>query len=422
MIPFSKRPFGVNLIGHAFEIFGVGEDIRMAARALQEAEVPCCVIHHPASNGSACNDSTLEHLICSDLAGGPYAFNLVCMAAPIQYRWLRQVGCDPLRERYTISSWPWETKRWPDAWLPLLNFVDELWPASQFTSAALSDPAFEAGLPIHVMPMAAEIIEPDRFCNPSARAATRCRYDVPTDTVLFGFSFDLNSTAIRKNPMGALDVFQRAFPLPHQAAMFGRECNTHPLAERVSLLIKTFPLRGFNAAWEWLQARAAEDPRIVLVADTLSRDDLLSLYACFDVFLSLHRSEGFGRCIAEAFQLGLDVIATDFGGNTDFCNGPLSHPVRYQEISIPKGSYPYAEGHHWADPDLGHAAGLCQQLAEQRLAINSNKHVYDFYNQKLILDEYKKRFSFATVGSRYRKRLEELWGQRHSLHSNFISK
>ncbi|MDC3010849.1 hypothetical protein OAZ24_01285 [Synechococcus sp. AH-736-G21] len=43
-------------------------------------------------------------MICSDPAGGPYAFNLVCMAAPIQARWLRQVGCDHLHERYTIAS------------------------------------------------------------------------------------------------------------------------------------------------------------------------------------------------------------------------------------------------------------------------------------------------------------------------------
>ena len=126
VVPFAQRPFGVNLIGHAFEMFGIGEDIRMAARALQAADVPCCVIHHPAANGAACNDRTLEPLICTDPGGGPYAFNLVCMAAPIQARWLRQVGCDPLRERYTIASWPWETQQWPDAWMPLLDVAYEL--------------------------------------------------------------------------------------------------------------------------------------------------------------------------------------------------------------------------------------------------------------------------------------------------------
>ena len=414
VVPFTQRPFGVNLIGHAFEMFGIGEDIRMAARALQAADVPCCVIHHPAANGAACNDRTLEPLICSDPAGGPYAFNLVCMAAPIQARWLRQVGCDPLRERYTIASWPWETQQWPDAWMPLLDVADELWPSSQFTAAALARPTAEAGRPMHVIPMAAEINEPDRYCNPAARVATRLRHGLPAETVLFGYGFDLNSTAIRKNPMGALVAFQRAFPVPHLPATFGRECTSHPLSDQVSLLIKTFPPRRFSAEWEWLQARAAEDSRIVLIAESLPRDELLSLYGCCDVFLSLHRSEGFGRGMAEALQLGIDVIATDYGGNTDFCNGPLAHPVRWRKAPIPRGSYPFADGHSWAEPDLDHAAELCREVASRRLAIAAYRDASDPSCDEMVLAVYRKQFSFKEIGLRYKQRLNEIIGNRHS--------
>ena len=46
--------------------------------------------------------------------------------------------------------------------------------------------------------------------------------------------------------------------------------------------------------------------------------------------ISLHGSEGLGRGMAEALQLGVDVIATAYGGNTDFC----------------------ADGHVWGKPDL----------------------------------------------------------------------
>lgn len=67
-------------------MFGIVQGIRMATRALQAADVPCCVIHLPASNRSACCDRKHEPLICSDPGGGPYAFNLVCMTAPIQVR------------------------------------------------------------------------------------------------------------------------------------------------------------------------------------------------------------------------------------------------------------------------------------------------------------------------------------------------
>ena len=414
LTPFHQRPFGVNLIGHAFEIFGIGEDVRMAARALQAAGVPCCVIHHPAANGAACSDRSLEPLICSDPTGGPYAFNLVCMAAPIQARWHRENGCDPLRERYTISSWPWETESWPEAWRPLLDVADELWPSSHFTAEALQPPAVDAGLPLQVMAMAAEIVEPERFITAAGRIATRTRYGLPADAVLFGYGFDLNSTAIRKNPMAALETFQLAFPLPHLPATFGRECNVHPLSKHVALLIKTFPPRGFSAEWHWLQARAAEDSRIHLIAESLERDDLLALYGCCDVFLSLHRSEGFGRGMAEALQLGVDVIATNFGGNTDFCSGPLAHPVRWRSAPIPRGAYPWADGHTWAEPDLEHAAELCRQVAARRRTMAENPEVEDPTRDATLLAAYRERFSFAAVGARYRERLETLWADRES--------
>ena len=75
-----------------------------------------------------------------------------------------------MRERYTLSSWPWETQQWPEAWLPLLEVADELWPSSRFTAAALAEPGADANRPLQVMPMAAEIAEPDRFCSAAARA------------------------------------------------------------------------------------------------------------------------------------------------------------------------------------------------------------------------------------------------------------
>ena len=158
--------------------------------------------------------------------------------------------------------------------------------------------------------------------------------------------------------MGALEAYQRAFPKAHLPASFGQVCRSHVLSEHVSLLIKTFPPRRSNPEWEMLKARVDEDSRITLIPMNLNRDELLSLYACCDVFLSLHRSEGFGRGIAEALQLGVDVIATSFGGNTDFCTGPLAHAVSWRLVPIPRGSYPHADGHYWAEPDIDHAAHL----------------------------------------------------------------
>jgi len=287
--------------------------------------------------------------------------------------------------------------------------VDEVWPSSIFTAQALQEPTSKADVPLHVMPMAAEIPEPDRFCTPSARQKTRDHLGLPNDAVVFVYSFDLNSTAIRKNPMAALEAFQQAFPLPQLLSSQGRSPNTHPLSERVALLIKTFPPRNVNPQWNWLQHRAQEDSRIHLLDANLERDELLAMFGCCDAFLSLHRSEGFGRGMAEALQLGLDVIATDYGGNTDFCDGPLSHLVRCKEVPIPRGAYPCADGHCWGEPDLDHAAQLMQEVAERRLEIACNPNAFDPCRSAKVLADCRKRFSFVEIGARYRERLQLLW-------------
>ncbi|MEB3320081.1 MAG: glycosyltransferase [Cyanobium sp.] len=392
---FPERPFGVNLIGHAFDVFGIGEDIRMAARSLQAADVPCCVIDHPAGNGSARTDRSLETLLHSGGCGGPYAFNLVCMAAPVQARWLLEQGFAGLRERYTLVSWPWETEIWPAAWEPLLQVADELWPSSRFTARALQ-PHSHAERPLHWMPMAAAIADLREISAPQTRLSTRRAHGLPNDAVIYAYGFDFNSTASRKNPMGVLEAFQSAFP-PDGA---------DPLASRVALMIKTFPPRRFKADFQWLQARVAEDPRIHLVVGHLTRHELLRLYGCCDVFVSLHRSEGFGRGLAEALQLGLHVIATDFGGNTDFCTGPLAHPVRYRRVPIPRGAYPCADGHHWAEPDQHDAVRLIREVAQQLLETG---HAGE------AAEGYRERFSCELVGARYRDRLLQLWADRHQI-------
>lgn len=355
-VPFLQRPFGVNLIGHAFEVFGVGEDIRMAARALAAVGVPTCVLDHPAANGACRTDPSLEEHLQAGPGGGPYAFNLICMTAPIQARWLLQGGLEPLRERYTIAAWPWETEDWPAAWQPLFHAVDELWPASRFTAQALQG-ANRRGLPLQLMPMAAEIPQPQQYTHPDARRHSRAQHGLPPEAVLVLVAFDLNSTAIRKNPAAAIEAFQRAFP-PEAS---------DPLGRAVALVLKTFPTSLQRPEFAALQRRYQADDRLHWISRTLARQELLALYGCCDVYLSLHRSEGYGRGLAEALQLGLEVVATDYGGNTDFCSGPRAHPVRWQRVPIPPGAYPRADGQHWAEPDGEQAAALLRPLVQRRL-------------------------------------------------------
>ena len=73
---------------------------------------------------------------------------------------------------------------------------------------------------------------------------------------------------------------------------------------------------------------------------------------CCDCFLSLHRSEGFGRGPAEAMFFGKPVIATGWSGNMDYMAPGTAFPVRYRLLPVGRGAYPFADGQVWACGEL----------------------------------------------------------------------
>lgn len=59
-------------------------------------------------------------------------------------------------------------------------------------------------------------------------------------------------------------------------------------------------------------------PKVTLVQDRLTDEELRSLYHNVQCYVSAHHAEGFGLGIFEATLSGLPVIATKYSGNLDF--------------------------------------------------------------------------------------------------------
>jgi glycosyltransferase involved in cell wall biosynthesis len=104
----------------------------------------------------------------------------------------------------------------------------------------------------------------------------------------------------------------------------------------------------------------------------LSPEGMASLITCSDVYISLHRSEGFGLGIAEAMLLGRPAIATAYSGNMDFMTqynsclvGYGIHPVDEFELSYNPGmELVYEPGQLWAEPNVDHATRWMRWLYE----------------------------------------------------------
>ena len=373
---FASRPFGANLIGYAYGQLGIGEDVRMTARALQAAEVLCCILNFPPGADIPQNDFSLRHLVKEE---GDYAINIFCMTALETARYFAEKGHSQFKGRYNIGYWPWELAQWPTAWRDLTGLVDEVWVSTRHIYDALAP---WSPVPVQIMPLAVDLGE--------VGPQTRADFGLPEKAYLFCFSFDLNSSIHRKNPEACLKAFQKAFPVEQAASDLP-----------VGLVVKTHAPKNRHDAWERLKHAAASDPRIHIIEETLPRPDLLALYRCCDCYLSLHRAEGFGRGIAEALLLGLHVIATGYSGNVDYCRDiPQADLVGYEMVPVGKGEYPFGTGQQWAEVDVDEAAGAMRLAAESDRATG---------------DRGKKRsgwsFELDAMAKQYEQRLRRVYSQ-----------
>ena len=215
----------------------------------------------------------------------------------------------------------------------------------------------------------------------------RNKYNLPENNIIYLSSFDLESY-IRKNPWAVINSFQKAFNPNYP---------NKPINEKVNLLIKTFKPIAYNRDWEILKNIIKLDERIIIVEENLDYYELIYLYGSCDALISLHRSEGFGRIMVECINLGLEIICTNWGGNTDFCNNNFTHLVPYKKIDVIPGTYPFWEGQKWADPDLDKAA----------------EYIYDIYkgkrlNKKNFRDKIRNKFSLEHTGYSYSQRIKEI--------------
>lgn len=257
---------------------------------------------------------------------------VVIHANPPQFQLaLCQLGKNFLRNKHLVAYWAWELEAIPAVWKQALQYVDEVQVPSQFIQRALRA---HTGKKISVVPH--DVPEPGRRKTAYAEGGVlRCLY-----------IFDAASSFARKNPLAALQAFERAFA-PGQAELTFKVSNSQSDAP-------TFT--AFREA-------CARVPGVRLLTEIMTPEAMEELYLRHDVYLSLHRSEGYGLTIREAMRYGLHAVATGWSGNMDFMQGPLAHPVPYTLAPVRMDDGPYKGLRaHWAEADVDAAANILRGL------------------------------------------------------------
>lgn len=372
----GSRAFGVNLIGYAFGELGIGEDVRMAAHALHAADIPFTIINVDPGSTISQNDKSAIQWVGSRPV---YMFNVICLTALEHLRVFLDHGKSLFSGRYNIGYWPWELQNWPSAWKHCLNLVDEVWASSAHIERSLKA---ITELPVRLMPMA---VMSHKLSG--VKESNRNKFSLPNSKTLFIFSFDGKSYIQRKNPLAIVKAFASAFPSGD---------------EDVCLVIKC--MRPDKNSKEWLSILdlASRDTRLIIVDKTLSKLEVLDLYSCCDCFVSLHRAEGFGRGIAEALTLGLEVIATNYGGNVEFCRTAGAKLIPYSLVPVGASNYVEWQGNFWAEPDIAAASAAMRSV---HVNVEQPNSAVDLMQRQSQLG---KLFSPSAVGERYEAHLRNL--------------
>ena len=363
---------GVNLVGYFRTVKGISEAARSSVLALNAVDIPYSVIDYefgvPASQ-------QVESLPTSNFGNG-FIFNTnLFHVNPPQFPYLWNIFNErDLTSRYNIGVWYWELPEIPEDWCFAFDLVDEVWVATQFIFDSVSA---KSSVPVVKIPPCIHTVYDQNL--------HRSDFDLPDDCFLFMCAYDVLSVQKRKNPFGVIEAFKRTF---------------NGTDSTVGLVIKVNNAVENLKEIKRLRNLLKKYSNCFIIDTVFDKVTFNSLINLVDVYVSLHRSEGFGLIPAEAMSLGKPVIMTRWSGNLDLMTTDNSCGVDYKLTPVGNGAGHYTLEQIWADPDVDHASFFMQKLY-------SDNKFYDqiSYKAKITI---RNNFSPERIGELVKERMKQI--------------
>ena len=246
-----------------------------------------------------------------------------------------------LQDARRIGMVVWENDQFPGRWKFSIPYLDEIWTPSEFSAGALRK---GAEIPVVVRPHPVTV---DRKASPLPRD----RFNVPDDAFLGIAIMDIESCPERKNPWAHVVAWKKAF---------GDD------ASKV-LLMKLRVGKRTRMVVDELNELAGNAGNIKVTTNEFDATEMACFQKMADVYLSLHRSEGFGLIIKEMLSLGVPVVATNWSANVEFGDQYANYyGVSYQlkKYRDWMNQYP-GPAFEWAEADTENAAAILRGIAKK---------------------------------------------------------
>ncbi len=326
----------ITIIGHPWAPIGMGEQLRSHVHACNAVHLHNHIfdIFRYAQRTDQAHTQLLGELEITIPPGGIRIFHINGDEVDRVIEAFEARG-GVFADGYNIIVPAWELPAYPKTWALNLQKFNEVWALSHFIADSLAT----AGLKSHFIGQAIEF--------PPGPMLPRRHFGIRESAFVLLHFFDLSSYASRKNPEAVLDLFARI--------------RAEDPFRDVQLVLKV--KNGEQAAEEWA-AGVAGDPQIKVISTPLDTFGVKSLINACDVFVSLHRAEGFGRGLGEAMGLGRLALGTGWSGNVDFMTAENSLLVDHERVKLRRDEYPFWRGQSWADADVAHAHTLLRPILD----------------------------------------------------------
>lgn len=315
---------GLNILLYAGESGGVVNLSVHYIESLRRKCVPFCIVDiERGANRNGIPDEFQNYFSTEPL----YPTNIWCVGFPFVGHHLH-IFREWAEGRWNINFTHWELPFVPSRLASNFEAIDSMMVDTEFVYSAVASATTK---PI-------TLVDPEvRVQVSSVEHFNRKYFNLPEGRILFLLNWEFTSSTIRKNPEAGLKAFAESFRGVDDVAL---------------VMHVKFELRhGDEKRKEYeafLDKVSKNYPNVIILnTNSFSYKESLGLKRACDVYVSLHRSEGYGMGCAESLALGRRCVMTGWSGNMellknpDWCNS--IYTVDVSLVNVTPEDYPWVE-------------------------------------------------------------------------------
>lgn len=330
-----KNPLrGVTVIGELTAQVSLSKTMRDFIFCLKEAEIPCQTYDTLLRPQIPAKDAEGVVTPASEFDLKRYSHIVMMYRSPLDERLVPGIKCSRIafhESEHGIHETAPYLRESGDAIIAMSDFNYDY-----YLDAFPSQPVFKITYPFRF-----------KLGDATPRDELRLKYGMSDGDFVVFFNFDFGSY-YRKNIPAAIRAFAKAFGGDNSAKLLFKTKGAKSNPKQVKEMMAEVSNTGIGN-------------QFIHISQYLPRADIDGLTAACDVYLSLHKSEGFGIGMAEAMSQGKPVVATAWSANTEFCTPETAWCIPCKMVPIQPHEYMVAMK-EWADADVEAAAAALREI------------------------------------------------------------